>query len=52
MSCDLYDSFTAEYGVKKIIVTYDTLEQAQRAATLLGDGSGGTDPLPRVSRGS
>lgn len=36
---------TAEFGVKKIIVTYETQEQAQRAATILGEGN----DLPRVS---
>ena len=36
----------AEYGMKKIIVTYETQEHAQRAATILGDGN---DQMPRVS---
>ena len=31
--------------MKKIVVTYETQEQAQRAATLLGEGS---DQVPRV----
>lgn len=36
----------AEYGMKKIIVTYETQEHAQRAATILGDSN---DQMPRVS---
>ena len=34
--------------MKKIIVTYETQEQAQRAATILGGE--GNDQIPRVSR--
>ena len=37
---------TAEFGMKKVIVTYETQEQAQRAVALLGEGD---EHVPRVS---